>query len=86
MSRMRIEAKVRTNPDYKAAIRYLDQIGLRYEVCAHPGKGHPFLRITLPDGDDMAFTIASSPRGRVNTDAVVARLRRAIRLAQGGEK
>lgn len=83
MSRMRIEAKVRKNPDYIAATGYLDQIGLRFEVVNHPGKGHPFLRITLPHGDTMAFTIACTPRGRINQDAVVARLKRAIRLAMG---
>lgn len=83
MSRMRIEAKVRKNPDYIAATGYLDQIGLRFEVKAHQGKGHPYLLITLPLGDTMAFTIACTPRGRINQDAVVARLKRAIKLAMG---
>lgn len=78
---MRIGAKVRKNPDYVAAAGYLDQIGLRHEVKPHPGKGHPFLLITLPHGDTMAFSIACTPKMRISQEAVVARLKRAIKLA-----
>jgi len=78
---MRIEAKVRKNPDYIAATTYLAQIGLRYDVKAHQGKGHPFLLITLPLGDTMAFSIACTPKSWISQEAVVARLKRAITKA-----
>lgn len=82
MSRMRIAAKIRKNPDYKSIDRFLDQIGFRHEIHPPTGKGHPFLRIDLPDGRQLDFHIACTPAGRCNADARLARLRR--HLADSG--
>lgn len=82
MSRMRIAAKIRKNPDYKSIDRFLDQHGFRHEIHPPTGKGHPFLRIDLPDGRQLDFHIACTPAGRCNADARLARLRR--HLADAG--
>lgn len=82
MSRMRILAKVRTNPDYKVLAAYLEKIGLSFEVCPPTGKGHPFLRIDLPhSAEPLVFHISCTPMGRVNGDARVCKLRRALAAA-----
>lgn len=81
MSRMRILAKVRNNPDYIALARFLDSIGFRYVVHPPTGKGHPFLRISLPHGVDLDHYITCTPKGHINSDARVARLKRALASA-----
>lgn len=78
MSRMRIIAKIRKNPDYKAIARYLEQIGLTWEVCPPTGHGHPFIRILMPDRTHLDFTIACTPSGGCNADARVAYLKRCM--------
>lgn len=82
MSRMRIEAKIRKNADFIALTRFLDCIGFRHDVHPPTGKGHPFLRIDLPDGRQIDFHIACTPAGHCNAGARVTRLRR--RLADAG--
>lgn len=79
MSRHRISAKIRTNPDYQAMTRYLDAEGIAYELRAPEGKGHPFLVITGPDGRTSRVPIACTPKGRCNTEARVASLKRHLR-------
>lgn len=81
-SKCRIHQKVRKNPDFIAQTRHLDAIGLRWRVMPHPGKGHPFLRITLADGREVDFTIACTPRGSISADKAAATIRRFL-AAQG---
>lgn len=76
MSRNRLIAKVRTNGDFKAITRHLDESGLAYVVVKPNHKGHPALRITLPDGREVDHYITCTPRGRSNSAARVASLRR----------
>ncbi|MGP9804048.1 hypothetical protein [Paracoccus sp. NSM] len=78
MSRQRIGAKIRKNPDYIALARYLDAHDLKHEIVPPTGKGHPALRITLPDGSDMIHHIACTPRGRCHVAPRVAQLRRRL--------
>lgn len=78
MSRMRIIAKVRTNPDFKAIARFLDEHGLSFVACPPLGKGHPYLLIAMPDGREVAHTITCTPCGRANATARVATLRRVL--------
>lgn len=85
MSRQRIAAKVRKNPDFIALTRYLDALGLAHQVIPPTGKGHPALRIILPDGSDLIHHIACTPRGRLNSAAPVAKLRRRLAAIGGGE-
>ena len=82
MSRMRIEAKIRKNADFIALTRFLETIGFEYEVFPPTGKGHPFLRIDLPNHRQIDFHIACTPAGHCNAGARVTRLRR--RLAEAG--
>lgn len=81
MSRMRIEAKVRCNPDYKACTAYLDGLGLPWEVLPPTGKGHPKLAVTLPSGGTYYHPIGCSPSGRLSTGRVLASLRRGLAKA-----
>lgn len=79
MSRMRIKAKLRTNPEFKILTAHLDSLGFRYEVCAPTGKGHPFLRIDVPGiAQVLTHHIACTPRGGINAQSRVAGLKRAI--------
>ncbi len=78
MSRFRLSAKVRTNSDYRALARFLNEIGLPHEVVQPNSKGHPAIRIILPCGSVLDHHIACTPRGRCNTVAIVARLRRRL--------
>lgn len=82
MSRFRLSARVRVNPDYQAMARFLDDLGLRHEIVKPNGKGHPALSITLPCGAVLVHHIACSPRGWCNGQARVAALKR--RLAAAG--
>jgi len=78
MSRHRLIAKIRTNPDYSGLARYLDALGLRHRVNFPNGRvtGHPALLITTPTGVEIAFTISSTPHGRCNVPDRIAKLRR----------
>ncbi|WP_333826872.1 hypothetical protein [Pararhodobacter sp.] len=79
MSRQRIGAKVRTNADFQAITRFMDGEGIAYELRAPEGKGHPILIITSADGQKLRYPIACTPRGRCNTPARVASLKRFLR-------
>jgi hypothetical protein len=79
VSRNRIAAKVRTNPDYQALTRHLDGLGIRWAVCAPESKGHPYLLISDADGGTFRHSIACSPRGYINVPARIAQLNRALR-------
>ena len=76
--------KVRTNAEYQAITRHLDEVGLSYSVEPPTGKGHPALAITLTDGRVVHYTIACTPRGRLNAKSRVAQIKRflAERAAQ----
>jgi hypothetical protein len=78
LSKHRLGFRVRKNPDYEALARYLKGIDLRHRV-GFPGRrehGHPAILIALPDGGEVAFTIASTPMGGCNTKSRVAELKR----------
>lgn len=78
MSRMRIEAKVRKNPDFVAMTTYLDSLGLEWSVQNPTGKGHPKLVILLPSGSTYAHTMACTPRLNSPPAGKVAQLKRAL--------
>lgn len=72
----RLIQKVRKNPDFVAATRLLDELGLDYALEPPTGKGHPILRI-----GSVRWPVASSPRSRMRTANVRAHLRRRLREA-----
>lgn len=78
MSRNRLMAKIRRNPDYIAKARHLDSLGLSYRVAYPNGRatGHPAIFITLPDGREVHNSIASTPSPRLNMDGCVSELKR----------
>lgn len=78
MSRQRIIQKVRKNADYQALARFLEEQGLQWEVLPPTGKGHPFMRISLPDGGTIDYQISCTPMGGCNVKSRVASLRRAL--------
>lgn len=80
MSRCRIIAKVRKNPDYDGIARYLDGIGLRHRVAYPNGRtsGHPAVFITLPSGAEVHFVIASTPKAWISVAARVAKVRKLL--------
>ncbi len=82
MSRFRLSARVRTNDDYRAMTRFLDDHGLAHEIVKPNSKGHPALSITLPSGTVLVHHIACTPRGWCNGPARVAGLKR--RLVKAG--
>lgn len=74
MSRSRILAKVRKNPDFIAATRELDALGIAWTLRPPISTGHPYLLI-----GGFRKTIASSPRGGLCSEKVVGDLRRWLR-------
>lgn len=62
VSRNRIVAKVRTNPDYQALTRHLDSLDIRWATCPPEAKGHPYLLITDAAGESFRHTISCMPR------------------------
>lgn len=81
MSRMRIEAKLRQNDEYKATARFLDKVGLRFTVHPATGKQHPFILIQMPDGTEFRHSVACTPKGGGNPAGALAYLRRKLREA-----
>jgi hypothetical protein len=47
MSRLRIEAKVRKNPDFETVSAELDRLGIEWSLNPATGKGHPMMHITV---------------------------------------
>ena len=78
MSRQRIIQKVRKNPDYQALARFLEEKALQWEVLPPTGKGHPFMRISLPNGETIDYQISCTPMGGCNVKSRVASLRRVL--------
>lgn len=79
MSRHRLIAKVRKNPDYVEAARILDELGLDHELVPPPsGRGHPRLRIAIGD-QHVDHVIACTPRGRINLGRVRGELKTLLR-------
>jgi hypothetical protein len=79
MSRDRLVAKLRTNPDFKALTSYLDDLDLAWELVPPSGKAHPAILIEIPGAaEPLRHTIASTPRGRCNVKARLAAMRRAL--------
>ena len=78
MSRVRIEAKVRTNPDFAVVTGELDRLGLPWEVHPPRGKGHPTLSIEIA-GVAHRKHIACTPRQSVPSAAALVALRRWLR-------
>ncbi len=81
MSRWRLEAKLRTNQEYKTLTAWLDANGFRWAVEKNNGTGHPDIAITLADGRVIHQTISCTPMGGVNAAARLARLKRRLREA-----
>lgn len=80
MSRMRIANKVRKNMDFDAIRRHLDSLSIAFEVCPPTGKGHPFLKVSVPGvSKPLIYHIACTPKGAGNSRAALANLKRAIR-------
>lgn len=81
MSRNRLVAKVRTNDDYRALARLLDDLDLRHRVAMPNGRtsGHPALFVTLPTGAEVPFTIACTPKGYISIPMRLNRLRKFLR-------
>lgn len=72
----RLLNRVRKNPDFAAAVRMLDELGLDFVLEAPRGKGHPVMRI-----GPVRFPIASSPHPRMRVANVRTRLRQRLRAA-----
>jgi hypothetical protein len=81
MSKPRLATKLRQNAEYPAITDFLDKIGFRHELHGPTGKGHPFLRIDLPDGRSIDHYINSTPKANGNPRAAMGKLRRALRDA-----
>lgn len=81
MSRMRIEAKLRQNDEYKAISRFLDKVGLRFTAYAATGSSHPFIIIDMPDGTEFRHSVACTPKGGGNPAGALSYLRRKLREA-----
>jgi hypothetical protein len=78
VSRCRLAERIRKNPDYVGITRFLDAHDLPHRV-AYPGtrtSGHPALFITLPDGREVNYCIASTPKQSLNVAKCVAGVRR----------
>lgn len=78
MSKSRMEAKVRKNPDFIACTDYLDQLGLKWEVLPPTGTGHPKLSILLPNGETYKHPIPCTPRQSVNPGVALSKLKRRL--------
>lgn len=79
MSRWRLDKRLRKNPDFEAMTRFLDGVGLKWQVVKPNEKGHPALEVTSPDGIVVVHYIASTPHMRGNSDGALARLKRKLR-------
>lgn len=78
MSRVRIQAKVRTNPDFCAVTAELDRLGLPWEVQPPRGKGHPTMTVEIA-GVRHRRHIACTPRQNTPSAAALVSLRRWLR-------
>jgi hypothetical protein len=81
MSKPRLHVKLKQNSEYPAITGFLSKVGFRFELHAPTGKGHPFLRIRLPDGHDLDHYINSTPKGNGNPRNALCKLRLALRNA-----
>ena len=80
MSKSRMEAKVRKNPDFEACTKFLDGLGLKWEVLPPSGSGHPRLSILLPSGNTYLHPIPCTPRTKMHPGKAVSKLKH--RLAE----
>lgn len=78
MSKSRMQQKVRKNPDFVACTRYLDGLGLKWEVLAPTGTGHPKLAITLPNGEVYRHPIPCTPRQGTDPNVGLSKLKRRL--------
>lgn len=79
MSKPRLQTKLRQNSEYPTITGFLEKIGFDYVLHNPPGKGHPFIRIRLPNSAYVDHYINSTPRGNGNPRAALSKLRRALR-------
>lgn len=79
MSKPRLQIKLQQNAEYPAITGFLEKIGFSYVLHGPTGKGHPFLKIRLPDGRFMDHFINSTPRANGNPKAALSKLRRHLR-------
>lgn len=79
MSKPRLQVKLNRNDEYPAITGFLGKVGFSFVLHNPPGKGHPFIRIKLPDGGDLDHFINSTPRGNGNPRAALGKLRRELR-------
>jgi|GEM_PF-2959919 len=79
MSKPRLHIKLSKNAEYPAITGYLEKVGFCFELHNPTGKGHPFIRIKLPDGRDLDHFINSTPKASGNPRAALGKLRRALK-------
>ncbi len=81
MSRNRLIARIRRNPDYEVIARHLDDLRLDHRVAYPNGRvtGHPAVFVTLPDGREVHFTVASTPMPGINKAACLRRFKNFLR-------
>lgn len=78
MSRVRIHAKVRGNPEFVAVTTELDRLGLPWTLEPPRGKGHPIMLIEV-HGRTYRRPIACTPKTCVPSATAVSALRRWLR-------
>ena len=81
MSRNRIIAKLRKNHCFQKTCALLDEMKLRYEVCPPTGKGHPFLLIENPNGEQIRHHMACTPKSYKSGDRAVSELIKKLEAA-----
>lgn len=79
MSKPRLHVKLKKNDEYPAITGFLDKVGFAFVLHGPTGKGHPFLRIRLPDGRELDHYVNSTPNANGNPRAAIGKLRRALR-------
>jgi hypothetical protein len=78
MSRVRLEAKVRKNPDFDTVSRELDRLGLSWSLNTATGKGHPMLHIQI-GGIVYRRPVACTPGTRTPQARFLGDVRRWLR-------
>ena len=80
-SKSRITNKLRQNDEYPVLCRFLKQAGLRFTTHSPTGSAHPFLLITLPNGNELRHSIACTPSGGGYPKKALSHLKRDLRNA-----
>jgi hypothetical protein len=78
MSRLRVGAKVRKNPDFDVVARELDRLGLSWTLNPATGKGHPMLHIII-GGTVYRRPVSCTPGARTPQARFLGDVRRWLR-------